>query len=105
MCTLHAWQQQHLLREGQFNGGLQQQLILHRPEANCLKSESGCCMAGRLVFFKFQIRLSFNPLRDGPALLSGKLKLPLKTVITFSELDKVSLRRPEMNLSLLLIIL
>ncbi|KAL0053616.1 hypothetical protein WJX82_008309 [Trebouxia sp. C0006] len=42
---------------------------------------------GRLVFFKFQIRLSLNPLRDGPALLSGK-KLPLKTVITFFELDK-----------------
>ncbi|DBA91504.1 TPA: hypothetical protein ACH3X1_003130 [Trebouxia sp. C0004] len=42
---------------------------------------------GRLVFFKFQIRLSFNPLKDGPALLSGK-KLPLKTVITFFELDK-----------------
>lgn len=60
-------------------------------------------MAGRLVFFKFQIRLSFNPLRDGPALLSGK-KLPLKTVITFFELDKVSVRRPEMNLSLLLLI-
>ncbi|DBA91440.1 TPA: hypothetical protein ACH3X2_003966 [Trebouxia sp. C0005] len=42
---------------------------------------------GRLVFFKFQIRLSFNPLTDGVALLSGK-KLPLKTVITFFELDK-----------------
>ncbi len=60
-------------------------------------------MAGRLVFFKFQIRLSFNPLRDGPALLSGK-KLPLKTVITFFELDKVGVHRPEMNLSSLLII-
>ena len=44
-------------------------------------------MAGRLVFFKFQIRLSLHPLRDGPALLAGK-KLPLKTVITFFELDK-----------------
>ena len=46
------------------------------------------CLAGRLVFFKFQIRLSLNPLKEGPALLSGK-KLPLKTVITFFELDKV----------------
>ena len=54
------------------------------------------------MFFKFQIRLSLNPLRDGPALLSGK-KLPLKTVITFFELDKVSVRRPEMYLSLLLL--
>lgn len=42
---------------------------------------------GRLVFFKFQIRLSLNPLKEGLALLSGK-KLPLKTVITFFELDK-----------------
>jgi len=55
------------------------------------------------VFFKFQIRLSLNPLRDGPALLSGK-KLPLKTVITFFELDKVSAHRPKMNNSSLLII-
>lgn len=41
-----------------------------------------------MVFYRFQVKLSLDILRDGPALISGK-KLPLTTVITFFELDSV----------------
>lgn len=43
-----------------------------------------------MVFYRFQVKLSLDILRDGAALISGK-KLPLTTVITFFELDSVSL--------------
>ena len=42
-----------------------------------------------MVFYRFQVKLSLDIFRDGAALISGK-KLPLTTVITFFELDQVS---------------
>ncbi|KAK9825744.1 hypothetical protein WJX74_003612 [Apatococcus lobatus] len=42
---------------------------------------------GRMVFYRFQVKLSLDIFRDGAALISGK-KLPLTTVITFFELDQ-----------------